>query len=182
MRLESIACCRGLLALSGEPYVDPTNGLRHDTPLMAIRRSERGGWTEHTASPLVTGGWVSLLDLSPWPRATRRRLLLLKSVPVLSPAVTGCQLFGLLKFYDDQAQDAYDNFFAVPRAPVAPQVQASALNNEIVLDWGSDSAAIAATEVPAPLGYSFEGQNAYAASKHLRLTGRFKALGDIRFC
>jgi hypothetical protein len=68
-----------------------------------------------------------------------------------------------MKLNDDFAQFIYDNLFeAIPRAPQAPKVTATALENQIVLEWGSNQAAVAVTEAPDPLlGFNFEGYNVY---------------------
>ncbi len=68
---------------------------------------------------------------------------------------------GLLKFYDQQAQLAYDNFFNLPTAPPAPNVNYIPLNNKIVIDWGEDLAAVQATETSDAKGFKFQGYNVY---------------------
>ena len=67
----------------------------------------------------------------------------------------------LLKFYDDQAQLAYDNFFELPTAPQAPKVTVSALDKEMVLSWGDDLEAVSKTENVTIKGYAFQGYNVY---------------------
>ena len=68
---------------------------------------------------------------------------------------------GLLKFYDDQAQLAYNNFFNLPTAPPAPVVKFTPLEKEIVLDWGEDTTTVYTTERSSAKGYTFEGYNIY---------------------
>jgi hypothetical protein len=65
-----------------------------------------------------------------------------------------------LKFVDRSVQAAYDNFFQLPKAPAPPNVKATALDREIILDW-SDPASAMETEEPVLLGFAFEGYNVY---------------------
>jgi hypothetical protein len=68
-----------------------------------------------------------------------------------------------MKLNDDFAQFVYDNLFqALPKAPAAPKVKVTELQNQIMLDFGSDLAGVAATEANDPvLGFNFEGYNIY---------------------
>ena len=66
-----------------------------------------------------------------------------------------------LKYYDDAAQAAYDNFFDLPDAPRLPNVTATALDRAIILSWGDDPQAVAATENYSFKGYTFQGYNVY---------------------
>ena len=67
----------------------------------------------------------------------------------------------LLKAYDVIAQDAYDKFFVLPSAPTIPVVTATALDQEVVLEWGSDLARVAETESHDKEGFTFQGYNVY---------------------
>ncbi len=77
------------------------------------------------------------------------------------PGTDRLSAIGLLKFYDQQAQLAYDNFFVLPTAPPAPRVTVVELDNKIVLNWGYDGPAVNATESFNDKGYTFEGYNVY---------------------
>jgi hypothetical protein len=89
------------------------------------------------------------------------------------PSVNYLQAITLLKVYDKTAQNAYDNFFNLPKAPKPPVVVAIAQGNKVILNWGGNAANVAATEVPvyhdvidsvdASGGgdYKFEGYNVY---------------------
>ncbi|MCX7876021.1 MAG: hypothetical protein N2321_07640 [Melioribacteraceae bacterium] len=77
------------------------------------------------------------------------------------PGVDRLGAIGLLKFYDLQAQLAYDNFFNVPTAPPAPVVSVAPMDAEIILTWGNDPAKVAATETYSKGGYKFQGYNVY---------------------
>jgi len=152
---------QGLLAVSGEPYVDPNSGSPTKFPF-AGDPEKRTGWLDGTHG-LTFGDRRIGISSGPFtmmPGDTQEVVI----AEICAGAFSGCDrlsAIGLMKFYDDQAQAAYNNFFAVPRAPSQPKATASALNHEIIIDWGTDSAAVAATEVPSPLGYAFEGYNVY---------------------
>jgi len=68
-----------------------------------------------------------------------------------------------LKLNDQFAQFVYDKLFrGVPKPPKEPVVEVMASENEIVLNWGVDPAAVAETEAPdTVLGFKFEGYNVY---------------------
>jgi len=68
---------------------------------------------------------------------------------------------GLLKFYDKFAQTAYDNFFKIPKPPVAPKVAVTELDQEIVLNWSVVDTLIKKIETHNNGGYLFEGYNVY---------------------
>jgi len=67
----------------------------------------------------------------------------------------------VLRFFDRTAQSTFDNLFQVIRPPGAPVVQASGFENQILLNWATDAAAVAATESQAQGSFSFEGYNVY---------------------
>ena len=66
-----------------------------------------------------------------------------------------------LKFNDRFAQEAYDNFFAVPSPPAAPLLRADANDGAVILDWGFNAEAVRATEEALPPPFEFEGYNVY---------------------
>ncbi|MCK4447638.1 MAG: T9SS type A sorting domain-containing protein, partial [Candidatus Marinimicrobia bacterium] len=76
-----------------------------------------------------------------------------------------------MKNTDIVAQTLYDGAFeGVPKAPKGPKVTTIAFEDNVVLEWGSDADAAAATEGVVIAGYAFEGYNVYqlpnpAASK-----------------
>ncbi len=77
------------------------------------------------------------------------------------PGVDRISAISLLKFYDKQAQLAYNNFFDLPSAPPAPEVKAIELSHEIVLDWGGKLDKVRATENSTSKGFAFQGYNIY---------------------
>ncbi len=77
------------------------------------------------------------------------------------PGVDRLSAVGLLKFYDAQAQVAYDNFFDLPTPPPAPEVTVTSLDREIILDWSKNTAKVEATETYDNKGHQFQGYNIY---------------------
>ncbi len=68
----------------------------------------------------------------------------------------------VLKYNDKVTQAAYNNGFSLPKAPPPPHVNVVALDKQILLEWGHDSAAVALTENTVQFGnYRFEGYNVY---------------------
>jgi hypothetical protein len=83
---------------------------------------------------------------------------------MVAGATSGVDNLGALKLlrtYDAKAQDAYDKDFQLPAPPAAPILKTTALNQEIILDWGDDLTAVKATESYNKEGYSFQGYNVY---------------------
>ncbi|MBI5472088.1 MAG: hypothetical protein HY961_07050 [Ignavibacteriae bacterium] len=67
-----------------------------------------------------------------------------------------------MKYNDKVAQATFNNAFKAARAPSAPNMTIYPLDKQILLDWGKDSAAIAASEQTILYGgYRFEGYNVY---------------------
>jgi hypothetical protein len=69
----------------------------------------------------------------------------------------------VMKFNDTFVQNAFDALFVVPKSPAAPKVKYAELDGQVVLEWGSDLAGVAATEqtTSMPGTYTFEGYNVY---------------------
>ncbi len=104
------------------------------------------------------------------------------------PGTDRLSAIGILKFYDQAAQQAYDNFFDLPSAPPAPKVNAIALDQKIILDWGFDNGAVAATETNNAKGFKFQGYNVYqlpsasaqvSSAKRLATFDRIDGVGKI---
>lgn len=67
----------------------------------------------------------------------------------------------VLKFVDRFAQEAFDNLFVVPSPPETPRLSATELDGEVLLNWGGNPDAVAATEETMQGVYRFEGYNVY---------------------
>ncbi|MGA7836708.1 MAG: T9SS type A sorting domain-containing protein [Ignavibacteriaceae bacterium] len=101
------------------------------------------------------------------------------------PNVNNITAIGLLKYYDGLAQVLYDNNFDLPAEPAAPVVKAVELSNQINLDWGSDLAAVSATEGYNIMfngqNYKFEGYNVYQlpSASATKAEGKLIATFDV---
>lgn len=67
----------------------------------------------------------------------------------------------VLKFFDRTAQATYDNLFKVVPPPSPPDTRTTGLNGKILLNWGFNPTAIAATEGQVAGSFAFEGYNVY---------------------
>ena len=150
----------GEFPLSGQPYINPVT----NEPTKFVL----------TGDPLTRSGWI---DGMLFPKGDRRQgmasgpftmapgdtqeVVVAQIIAGATPGVDRLSAIGLLKFYDRTAQEAYDNFFNLPTPPKPPQVQVTTLDKEIILNWGLDSAAVAATEQTVTKGYKFQGYNVY---------------------
>lgn len=67
-----------------------------------------------------------------------------------------------MKSNDDIAQKVYNTLFqGIPNPPSAPKVTVTEQEDFVVLEWGSDAAAVNSTENTPFAGYAFEGYNVY---------------------
>lgn len=69
----------------------------------------------------------------------------------------------IMKQTDAVAQALFNDLFTtVPKAPPGPKVKAIPYENSVLLEWGSELAAVVATEAQNPrTGYNFQGYNVY---------------------
>jgi hypothetical protein len=150
---------RGKVGLTGQYFLDP-----------------QGNPTTYvlTGDPVAGTGW---LDGQQYPAGDRRmglasgpfsmapgdtqEVVIAEICAGAIPGVDRLTAINLLKFYDKSAQLAYDNFFSLPAPPSAPKVTATELDEEILLNWGSDQAAVTATEGTDNRGFKFQGYNVY---------------------
>ncbi len=151
---------KGRIGLTNEPFVDPNTGKQ--TPFTL------------PGDPVTGTGWI---DGQQFAYADRR--IGMASGPfnmapgdtqevvvaeILAGAIQGVDRLSavsLMKFYDQIAQVAYDNFFDLPTPPPSPSVTVSELDQQIVLDWSKDPARVALTEGSDSKGYKFQGYNVY---------------------
>lgn len=147
---------RGRIGSSGLPYIDPNN-VPTAFPY-AGDPEKRTGWLDQIPADKRFGLCSGPLTMA---KGDTQEVVFAEIAAGATPGVDRLSAIGLLKFYDDEAQTAYNNSFQIPSPPSPPTVTVGELDGEIVLSWGDDSSAIAKTELPAPLGYGFEGYNVY---------------------
>lgn len=69
----------------------------------------------------------------------------------------------LMRFHDQAAQFTYDQDFNIPSPPASPEASASALDEKVVLNWGSSPDRIRQIEnnYSSPPGFEFQGYRVY---------------------
>lgn len=151
---------QGKIGLSGETFVDPNTGQQTTFALSGDPQT-RTGWTDGQLLPAGDrriGMASGPFDMAP---GDTQEVVVAEIVAGAQPGVDRLAAVGLLKFYDKQAQLAYDNFFDLPVPPPAPEVKVIELDKEIVLDWSQNTDAIKATETSDQKGFKFQGYNVY---------------------
>jgi hypothetical protein len=151
---------QGRVGLTGLFFVDPITGdsttfvLTGDVPT-------RQGWIDG----LLQGPGDRRQGLASGPfqmvAGDTQEVVVAEILAGATPGVDRISAIGLNKFYDVQAQLAYDNFFDLPTPPPPPVVNVVELDRNIVLDWGENQQAVSATESFDSKGYTFQGYNVY---------------------
>ena len=122
-----------------------------------------------SGDPVSGSGWIDGVQLPPGDR----RLVMASGPYTISKGDTADVVLALAagtgldavssvsvaKYVDTYAQYAYDQNFALPSAPTAPSASGISMDGEVALDWGSDAAAVSATEATVNAGFEFEGFN-----------------------
>ncbi len=151
---------KGRIGLNNNPFVDPNTG-NPSTFTLPGDPVTRTGWID--GQQFVAGDRRIGAASGPFvmaPGDTQEVVI----AEVLGGAITGVDRLSavaLMKFYDQVAQVAYDNFFDLPTPPPAPNVDVVELDGEIVLDWSKDNSKVLATETSSIKGYEFQGYNVY---------------------
>ncbi len=134
----------------GSPWIDPITG--QETTFL------------NTGDPVTGTGWLSTAESPP---ADIRMLTgsgpFTLAVGDTQEIVLGCVIgqgsdrlssISVLRFYDREAQQAYDLGFGVPSPPPVPDVTVSELNRKILLTWKDNAEHFKSS-------YKFEGYNVY---------------------
>lgn len=151
---------QGRIGLTDEPFIDPNTGLPSSFTL--------------TGDPVKREGWIDGQQFGYGDRRIGMASGPFNMAPgdtqevvvaeIVAGAVTGVDRLSavsLMKFYDQIAQVAYDNFFDLPTPPQRPSVTVSELDGEIILDWSKDNDKVLTTESFNSKGYTFQGYNIY---------------------
>jgi hypothetical protein len=150
---------RGRVGLTGQYFQDPQG---NPTTFVLTGDPVRGtGWLDGQQYPM--GDRRMGLASGPFSMAPgdTQEVVIAEICAGAIPGVDRLTAVSLLKFYDKSAQLAYDNFFSLPSPPSAPKVTVTELNEEILLNWGSDPVAVQATESTDNRGFRFQGYNVY---------------------
>ena len=151
---------QGKFGISGAEFTDLATGMPTTFALNGDPQAGTG-WLDGIQLPAGdrrNGSASGPFTMKP---GDKQEVVVAEMVGGAIPGTDRLSAIGILKFYDQSAQQAYDNFFNLPNAPAAPAVNAVALDKKIILDWGSDAAAVAATESNNKKGFAFQGYNVY---------------------
>ncbi len=151
---------QGRIGLTGDPFVDP-NTQSPTAFALAGDPITRSGWIDGQVLP--PGDRRIGLASGPFNMAPgdTQEVAVAELCAGAIPGVDRLSAIGLLKFYDRQAQLAYDNFFELPVPPPPPAITVSELDREIVINWGSNMGSAQTTEGTDSKGFKFQGYNVY---------------------
>jgi len=140
-----------------DPWVDPITG---DNTKFVL-----------TGDPVTGSGWIDGIQLPPGDRRILQNTgpfsmavgdtqdIVVGQIAALGNSNTSS--VSKLRYYDTYAQYAYDQGFQLPTPPAAPSVNVTELDQKVVLNWGFNKEAVAATEEPVSNGFKFQGYNVY---------------------
>ncbi len=157
---------RGRFGINGQQFTDLSTGLPTTFALSGDPQT-RTGWVDGDQLPpgdRRLGSASGPFTLAP---GDTQEVVVAEICAGAVPGVDRISAIGLLKFFDLQAQVAYDNFFDLPVAPPAPAIGPTypgtvvELDKEIVLDWSKDNNKFLETENFVNKGYEFQGYNIY---------------------
>lgn len=151
---------RGKFGVSGTPFINLDTG---EPTTFAL-----------SGDPVTGTGWLDGIQLAPGDRrqgsasgpfnmapGDTQEVVVAEMVAGATPGSDNIKAITTLRNFDKVAQAAYDQFFNLPSAPPQPVVKAQTLDQQIVLDWGSDLAAVEKTENDIKKTFKFQGYNVY---------------------
>jgi hypothetical protein len=151
---------QGKFGISGAPFIDLSTGNVTTYALNGDPQA-RTGWLDGEQLPAGDRRQGSASGPFTMAPGDTQEVVVAEIVAGAIPGVDRLSALGLLKFYDAQAQVAYNNFFDLPTAPPAPEVTVTPLDKEIILDWSKNTAKVEATETFNKKGHTFQGYNIY---------------------
>ncbi len=150
---------RGRVGKTGDIFTDPDNN--QTTFALAGDPVKGTGWLDGQILP--AGDRRIVLSSGPFTFAPADTQEIVVS-EMAAGAITGVDrltAITLLKYYDKQAQLAYDQFFNITPPPPPPIISATEEANSVTLSWADDRNNVANTEKYDRNGYKFEGYNVY---------------------
>jgi len=173
---------RGRVSTSGQPFVDPNTNL----PTMFTLAGDPvtgTGWIDGQLHPpgdrrlgMVSGPFTMAYG-------DTQEVVVAEIAAGASAGIDRLMAVDLLKDYSVAAQIAYDRLFDLPRPPALPKTTIAALDQEVILSWGDDEAAVKLTEGYENFGYEFQGYNVYQfdqASNEVRRIATFDIVDDVK--
>ncbi len=154
---------RGRFGISGQPFIDLVTGLPTTYALNGdpVNGSPTTDWLDGVQLPAGDrrqGSSSGPFTMAP---GDTQEVVVAEIVAGATPGSDNIKAIITLKNYDKVAQDAYDQFFQLPSAPPQPVVTAEALDQQIVLDWGSSLEDVENTETDINKTFKFQGYNIY---------------------
>ncbi len=155
---------QGKVGLTGQYFVDPTTGKSTKYALPGDPQKNTG-WIDGMV--LAAGDRRLGLASGPFTMAAgdTQEVVVAEIAAGATTGIDRLSAIGLLKYYDTEAQKAYDNSFVVTvdtsLAPPVPVVTPYVLDKEIVLKWNQKAAEEFGTETFEKQGYAFQGYNVY---------------------
>jgi len=149
---------RGRISATGVPFVDPTTGEQTKFTLSGDVATQQG-WVDgllHGPGDRRQGMVSGPFTMAP---GDTQEVVVAQMAAGAFGTVDRISAVALLKFIDQEAQSAYDNFFQIPPSPPAPEYTISELNNEISISWNGSNVGL--IESFDTLGYSFQGYVVY---------------------
>ncbi len=151
---------QGKIGLTGDYFVDPNTNLPTAFALSGDPVT-RTGWVD---GQLLPGG-DRRIGMASGPfimaQGDTQEVVVAEICAGAIPGVDRIAAVGLLKFYDQIAQKAYDDFFNLATPPPAPEVNVVEMDQEVIIDWGEIVEKVEATENSSIKGYDFQGYNVY---------------------
>jgi hypothetical protein len=151
---------QGKIGKTGASFVNPVTGLPTSFALSGDPQAGTG-WLDGQLLPSGDRRIGSASGPFQFGPGDEQEIVVAEIVAGAIPGVDRISAVGLLKYYDQIAQVAYDNNFDLPVPPPAPSVTTTELDKEIVLDWSKDNSKVVATETSNSKGYGFQGYNVY---------------------
>ncbi|MGD8778230.1 MAG: T9SS type A sorting domain-containing protein [Ignavibacteria bacterium] len=155
--IEFYRLLRGYISTTGDPFKDPITG--EETKFTLAGDPVAGtGWVDSNPGDRRIGLCSGPFEMA---YGDTQEVVVAQIAAGASEGVDRLSALSLLKFYDQEAQALYDNFFEVANPAPAPQVEVTELDQKIILNWGLDVEAYTATETFNEKGYEFQGYNIY---------------------
>jgi hypothetical protein len=153
---------QGRVGKTGEPFRTPPELGNQPTTYVLTGDPVAGtGWLDGQQLPAGDRRQASVSGPFNMAPGDTQEVVVAEIVAGATGGVSNIDAVGLLKTFDQKAQEAYDNFFILPSPPPKPNVQVAELNQELILNWGWSSLDVAATEGFGFKGFAFEGYNVY---------------------
>ena len=151
---------QGRIGKTGRFFVDPTTN-DSTTFVLTGDPQTRTGWIDGMVLPADDRRMGMVAGPFSMEPSDTQEVIVAEIAAGAIEGVSRLDAIGLLKFYDKQAQLAYNNFFDLPVAPPAPDVSVVELDRQILLDWSKNSDRVLASENFDEKGYKFQGYNVY---------------------